>query len=279
MSKRTIRRAAILAALAAITALTSMAGAASAATVTYSSTTAFAVPNNPGIAGIDQVVNVPAGLTPVQEVEVPMAPSFPAGGGADLSYKLRSPDNTEMFVALSPCPFSPNTTSFTLSDDAPDRVGQIPFCNNQQNGGTGHTDDPDGKKLSIYDGKPSGGNWVLNVRDLGLNATQGTLNSWGVKITHAPLTIAGKGKKQRVKKSAKVQLTCNADCTVTGGGDAKGRSYELDQNEAGQVAFPIKRKALKRVADGGKLKLKLTVSDAIGDTVTKQVKVKVKVRG
>jgi Rieske Fe-S protein len=86
MSKRTIRRAAILAALAAITALTSMAGAASAATVTYSSTTAFAVPNNTGIAGIDQVVNVPAGLTPVQKVEVPMAPAFPAGGGADLSY-------------------------------------------------------------------------------------------------------------------------------------------------------------------------------------------------
>jgi hypothetical protein len=274
-SNSTLRRVGMLAALVAVTASASLAGAANAATVTYSNTNAFSVPNNTGIAGIDLVVNVPTGLPPVAKVEVPMAPSFPAGGGADLSYKLRSPSNTEMFVALSPCPFSPNTTNFTLSDDATDRVGQVPFCNNQQNGGTGHTDDPDGKKLSIYQGQPSGGNWVLNVRDIGLNATQGTLNSWGVKITHEALSITGLARRQAVKRKAKVSLTCNANCSVQSGGDAKGRTYTLDQGEATKVAIPIKGRALDRVADGGKLKLKLTVTDATGETVTKKVKVKV----
>lgn len=275
MSKKTIRRVGMLTALAAVSAFASFAGAANAATVTYSSTNAFSVPNNTGIAGVDLVVNVPAGLPPVEKVEVPMAPSFPAGGGADLSYKLRSPSNTSMFVALSPCPLSPNTTNFTLTDDAPDRVGQVPFCNNRQNGGTGHTDDPDGTKLSIYKGEPSGGNWVLNVRDIGLNATQGTLNSWGVKITHEPLSLTGLAKRQTVKRKAKVMLTCNANCSVRSGGDAKGRAYTLDQGEATKVAIPIKGRALDRVADGGKLKLKLAVTGATGETVTKKVNVKV----
>ena len=204
-----------------------------------------------------------------------MAPSFPTGGGADLSYKLRDPSGTEMFVMLSPCPFSTNASNFTISDDAPNQVGQVTFCNNLQSGGSGHPDDPDGKKLAIFQGKPSGGNWVLNVRDIGLNATQGTLNSWGVKITHEALSIAAKAKKQAVKRNAKVKLTCNADCSVKGGGDAKARTFDLDQDEATRVAIPVKGKALNRVADGGRLKLKLTVTDATGETVAKKIKVKV----
>jgi hypothetical protein len=275
ISKSTIHRIALLTALAAATAFISIAGAASAATVTYSNTTAFSVPNNTGIAGVDLKVNVPAGLPPVQKAEVQMAPSFPTGGGADLSYKLRDPSGTEMFVMLSPCPFSSNASNFTISDDATYPVGQVTFCNNLQSGGSGLPDDPDGKKLAIFQGKPSGGDWVLNVRDIGLNTTQGTLRSWAVKLTHEPLAIVGKAKRQRVKRKAKVMLTCNADCSVTAGGDAKGRTYQLDQDEATRVGFPIKGKALNRVADGGKLKLKLTVTDATGETVVKKVKVKV----
>lgn len=273
MATATIRRMVISAALA-VTAVAGIPAAASAATVTYTNATAFSVPNNTGIAGIDLVVSVPTGRPDVQKIEVPMRPSFPAGGGGDVSYKLRAPDATEMFVMLNGCPAFPNTSDFTISDEAAFPVGVINFCVAEPNGGTGRPDDPDGKKLSIFNGRPSGGVWALNVRDIGLNATQGTLNSWGVKITHEPLTITGKGKKQRIKKSAKVKLTCNADCTVTGGGDATGRSFELDQNETDQVAFPLKRKALKRVADGGKLKLKLNVTDEIGDVVKTTVKVK-----
>jgi hypothetical protein len=265
----------MLTALAVATAFASFAGAANAATVTYSNTTAFPVPNNTGIAGVDLKVNVPAGLPPVQKAEVQMAPSFPSGGGADLSYKLRDPSGAEMFVMLSPCPFSSNASNFTISDDAQYPVGQVTFCNNLQSGGSGLPDDPDGKKLAIFQGKPSGGDWVLNVRDIGLNATQGTLRSWAVKLTHAPLAIVGNAKRQRVKRNAKVKLTCNADCSVRAAGDAKARTFQLDQDETTRVAVPVKGKALDRVADGGKLKLKLTVTDATGETVTKRIKVKV----
>lgn len=277
-TRKSFRRMLATAALAAA-AVATLPAAASAATVSYTNAAPLAVPNNTGIAGIDLTVAVPAGLPPVEKAEVQMAPSFPAGGGADLSYKLRDPSGTEMFVMLSPCPFSTNASNFTISDDAQFQVGQVTFCNNLQSGGSGHPDDPDGKKLAIFQGKPSGGNWILNVRDLGLNATQGTLKSWSVKLTHAPLSLTTSARKQKakkVKKGAKVTLSCNADCSITGGGDAKGGTFQLGQDQTQQLTVPVKRKSLKRVADGGKLKLQLTATDATGETVTKQVKVKVK---
>jgi hypothetical protein len=260
--------------ITAVASFAALAGTASAATVTYTNNTPLAVPDNTGLNGIDTLVTVPAGRTPVQSIQMTgVRPSFPAGG-ADVSYKLKAPNGTEMFPMLTGCSVFPNTTSFAIRDGAALEVGTFNFCNTQLNGGEGDPNDPNGKTFADFVGTPTPGNWIFNVRDLGLNATQGFLNGWSIQITHQPFVATVTAKKQRLRKRVTFTAECNADCTVSKGADVKGQPDSLNQGNAEVLSAKLKPKARKRLADKGKAKLKLVFDDGYGDTYTKTMRVK-----
>lgn len=258
-------------------ALTGLAASAQAATVTYRNDNAFSVPNNTGINGIKSTISIPAGRTPVQKIEVPSVKPFWSSGGTDFEMRLMDPTGAEMSLMVIGCPSMPSTTNFTITDSASEvATSTLSFCNNQLNGGQGRPEDPMSRTLAFFNGKASGGDWVLTVRDAGIQAGGGTFNGWGLRVEHAPLVPALTAKKQKLGKRLTFRASCNADCSLTTGGDTKAKTVQLDQDEPQLLKAKLKSKARKRLAERGKAKLKVTVDDGYGDVVTKSVKVKLK---
>jgi hypothetical protein len=270
-------RGILISAAIAAAAGASLPAAAGAATVEYRNDTPVNVPNNTGIAGVTSTLAIPAGRTPVQSIEVPGVKPFWSSGGTDLELRLKDPSGTEMNLMVIGCPAMPNTTNFTITDSASVLVDStVAFCNNELNGGSGKPNDPMAKTLAFFNGKPSSGNWTLAIRDTGIQAGGGILNGWGLRITHAPFVPTITAKKQKLGKSVKFTAACNADCTLTTGGDAKAKTEQLNQDNSELLSAKLKKKARKRLAKRGKAKLKVSVDDGYGDVVTKTVKVKFK---
>jgi len=271
----TSRRLALVGALTLST--FALAGSALAATVTYRNDNSLSVPNNTGINGVGTSINVPAGRTPVQSIEAPGIKPFWTSGGTDMSLRLVGPGNDQMFLMTIGCPSMPNTTNFTITDAASVVADDtVMFCNNQLNGGSGRPNDPDAKTMSFFSGKPASGTWTLFVRDAGVSGTGGTLNGWGLQITHAPFQLTGSANKQKLKSSLLITAQCNANCSLQTGKDAKPTSFTLTQEHSELLKVGLTKKARKRLAEKGKAKIGLTADDGYGDTTSTTVKVKLK---
>jgi hypothetical protein len=257
-----------------------LAGTASAATVSYTNHTSINVPNNSGIDGIPDTVQVPAGRTPVQSVEVSNAQPIWSSGGTDFEMWLNDPSGTRLDLMTIGCPTMNPGTHFAVRDGAAVFADDtIAFCNNQLNGGEGKPNDPGGGTFaSKYNGKPSSGTWTLFLRDAGINGTSGVFNDWTLTIVHAPFALTASANKQKLKKTLLVNASCNANCSLsTTGGDAAPSTFSLLQGQSQQLSVPLTKKARKRLRKKGKASIALNADDGYGDppaatTVTVKLK-------
>jgi hypothetical protein len=245
---------------------------AMAGTADYASTGTFGVPNNTGQAGVPSQVFVPPGRTPVQSLQLTkVMPSYGAGGGTDLQFRLKAPSGTEITVlANSNCTTWPNTSAFTVSDSATNEVGSTAFCTALQGNPTGTSGKPN-QPLSTFNGQSSAGVWTVTVVDIGLNNTfNGTWNGWTLQINHANPTVTGSDAGLKVKKKFAIKATCDANCTVKTGGAAAATTTKLAANSPGLIIAPATKKAQKK----GKGQVTLTATDETGGTATTTVNAK-----
>jgi hypothetical protein len=193
-------------------------------------------------------------------------PSFPAGGGGDLQFRLQSPGGTSiMALANSNCTTFPNTSDFTVTDSAANEVGSTAFCAALPTG-AGKPNQP----LSTFNGQPSGGTWTVTVVDIGISLTQGTWNGWTLQINHANPTVTGADAGLKLKKKFALTVSCNANCSVTTGGAAGKTTAKLAANSPGTIIAPASKKAQKK----GKGQVTLTATDETGGTATTTVNAK-----
>jgi hypothetical protein len=273
---RTTRKLALGAALAL--GLVAVTGTASAATVSYTNHTTINVPNNSGIAGIPDTVQVPAGRTPVQSVEVSNAQPIWSSGGTDFEMWLVDPSGTRLDLMTIGCPVMNPGTHFAVRDSALIPADDtIAFCNNELNGGQGKPNDPGGGTFaSKYNGKPSSGTWTLFLRDAGIQPSAGVFNDWTLTITHAPFVLTATANKQKLRKNLLVNASCNANCSLSTGGDASLATFSLQQDKAQQLSVKLTKTARKRLATKGKAMIALSADDGYGDKTSTTVKVKLK---
>jgi hypothetical protein len=275
MIKRTAGTKATLALGLATAALFALGGSALGATVTYTSTD---VPQNVSENDTDtSTLALPQGLPPATDIDIVGIGLAAASNSADQSLALTNPAGLNRFVVLLGCSSYPGGTNFNLDQQAPGNpFGGAGTC---PAGTTGQTYKPStsaGSATPLTDLLgPTGGTWTMTYDDAGALGSGGTLSSWGLRVTYQPLTLAASGKKQRVKKRVRIKATCNTDCSLAFGGDAKGAPIPLGPNATQKLSVKVKGKALARVEDGGKLKVKLTATNTLGESVKQTVKVKV----
>jgi hypothetical protein len=272
MTRRFSMSKLLIAAAAGGTALLASSGSALAGTASYSSTGTFGVPNNTGQAGIPSQVFVPPGRTPVASLQMTkVMPSYGAGGGGDLQFRLKSPSGSEITVlANSNCATYPNTSAFTVSDTATSEVGSLAFCTALLANPTGASGRPN-QPLSTFNGQPSGGVWTATVVDIGANNTfNGSWNGWTLQINHANPTVQGSPAPFKIKKKFAINATCNTDCTVTTGGAAAATTVRLAANSPGTIVVQATKKAQKK----GKGAVTLSATDVTGGTATTTVNAK-----
>jgi hypothetical protein len=230
------------------------------------------VPNNTGQAGIPSQVFVPPGRTAVQSLQLTkVAPSYGAGGGLDLQFRLKSPSGTEISVlANSNCSMWPNTSAFTVTDTATNEVGSTAFCNALLANPTGTSGKPN-QPLSTFNGQPSGGVWTVTVVDLGVNNTfNGSWNGWNLQITHANPTLKADPAPFKIKKKFAISAVCDANCTVFTSGAAGATTTKLAADSPTTIVAPANKKAQKK----GKGVVTLTAADETGGTATATVNAK-----
>jgi len=193
-------------------------------------------------------------------------PSFGGGGGQDLELRLKSPSGTEIPVLSIGCTTYPNTSAFTISDNAATSIDTAAFCSTQLPAGSGKPTQP----LSTFNGQASGGTWTVTVVDIGISPTLGTWNGWTLQINHANPTITGSDAGLKVKKKFAIKATCDANCTVKTGGAAAATTTKLAANSPGLIIAPATKKAQKK----GKGQVTLTATDETGGTATASVNAK-----
>ncbi len=101
----------------------------------------------------------------------------------DLSFTLRHPDGTTLNIIDQRCS-NQDDFNVTLDDDGTSIINICPY----NNGGTFKPDNA----LSVFNGKPSNGNWILTVTD-NFGGDGGNLNGWSLAICRAapPCSITG----------------------------------------------------------------------------------------
>lgn len=269
-SKRIATAVASLTALGAL----GLASSASAGVAEYSTTSTFGVPNNTGQSGLPSETFVPPGRTTVQKVELVAKPSYGGGGGADLEARLQGPTGTVVRLFANACAVWPNTSAFTISDDATTPITSPAFCTNQLPTGTGKPTDP----LSAFNGQASAGAWTVVVVDAGANnVTNGSWNGWTLRLTHAAPTVKGSAAKQTLGKTQLLSVTPDADGKVTVGGAAvAGTPVTVSANAVATIPFTVTKKVKKKVKKKGKATANVTVTlnDQTNGTATATVPVK-----
>jgi subtilisin-like proprotein convertase family protein len=261
-----------IAAAVGVTGLLAVTGSAFAGTADYASTATFGVPNNTGQSGIPSQVFVPPGRTAVQSLQLTkVAPSYGAGGGLDLQFRLKSPSGSEILVlANSNCTTWPNTSAFTVTDGATNEVGSPAFCSALQANPTGTSGKPN-QPLSTFNGQPSAGVWTVTVVDIGLNNTfNGSWNGWNLQINHANPTLKADPAPFKIKKKFAISAVCDANCTVNTSGAAGSTTTKLAANSPTTIVAPANKKAQKK----GKGVVTLTATDETGGTATTTVNAK-----
>lgn len=248
-------------------------GAAPGATVTYrNDTTTFAQVNFPPLPREVSVITVPAGRPPVAKVELPgVKVSAPNPGGSDVDMELIGPAGTSPPLNLydgSLC----NTFSEGFPINFTDSGAPMALANCD-----GDRKPLDPRTLALYNGGPSSGTWTMSVYDTVNGAPNWSFHGWGLTITHAPLVLNASASKQKIrKKRIALKATCTGNCSVATAGDAKASTAALSQDQAATLKPKLARKALKRLSDGGKAKVKLTATNDIGDSVTRTLAIKIK---
>ncbi len=186
-----------------------------------------------------------------------------------------------MYLVTVGCPNMPGGTHFTLDDGAPlfaDGSGAhgTAFCSTQLENGIGKPHDfNEGSLLGTFAGKPSAGLWTLHVRDAGLLSGGGTFNGWDLRITHDPLTVRTSTERQKKPgKSTKIKVKCNADCTLTAGGAANTKVFELLQGQLRAIRIKLTEKGRSRLEDRGAAKVTLDATTVYGDSHREVVKLK-----
>jgi len=261
----------LLAAAVSTGALLASTGNAFAGNASYTSTGTFGVPNNTGQAGVPSQVFVPPGRTPVQSVQLTQVkPSFGGGGGQDLQLRLKSPSGTEIHVINIGCTTYPNTSAFTISDNAALSVDTPAFCTALGGAPTSTSGKPS-EPLSTFSGQPSGGTWTVTVVDVGVSGTLGSWNGWTLQINHANPTLQATKAPFKAKGKFALSVTCDANCSVTTGGAAKPTTTQVAQNAPSIIVADASKKARKK----GKGSVTLTATDQTGGTATATVNAKV----
>jgi Proprotein convertase P-domain len=246
---------------------------ASAGVATYNSTAPLHVGDDNAPNGANSIITVPPGRTAVQSVEIV---NFRVDWGAsaqEMRADLFGPDGTTMNLFTEGCfdyepkdvwGFSDASPTLTWNDKDDARC-DLP----------GGTLRPLGQ-LSVFSGKASAGAWRLRAIDNGVQFTnQGDIDSWAVRITHAPPVLTAVAPKSAdIDGKLKVFATANAN----GGAAAGAGTVNLNAGQQVAVPFKISKKTRKKVAKKGKAQVKVNVSftDDTGGTANAVVPVKVK---
>ena len=175
------------------------------------------------------------------------------------------------------CPTFPNTTDFTLDQQAvTDPFSTGATCTPPITG----TFRPSNSVASMtpltdLNGRASGP-WAMTFDDGGVGGDN-TFNGWGLRITHAPLTItASAAASQPLGKTLTFKASCNANCDLTTGGDASAQTFKLVADHSESLEAPVSAAARARLLPaGGVATLALTATDDIGDTTTRTISVPV----
>jgi hypothetical protein len=265
--------------LIGISGLACFASSAAAGAADYTTTAGFTIPNNTGINGIPSSVFVPPGRTAVQKVELTeLQPTFTAGGGTDLELRLQSPTATELTLFGTGCATFPNTTNFSMNDEASELAGSAGFCATEVVGGAGRPNNVDTETFSIFNGATSSGVWTLIVRDVGLQAPTGIWKGWNLRITHAPPVLTAKAARQRLARTLTLRAGCNAECSLRIGGAARPRTERLAPNSPTLLAVSLKKKVARKIRrrGRGRARVRLTATDPTGGTATRIVRIRLR---
>ena len=144
--------------------------------VTYTSTGTTSIPdgiapNTPGAIS-SSIINVPANYT-ISDINVGLNIAHPYIG--DLKLTLRHPDNTAVELINRTC----NNNRFSgINATADDNGGSI-ICSGPVVGSFSPI-----QLLSTLNGKPSNGNWKLDLQDF-YDGDAGTLISWSVEVCYS----------------------------------------------------------------------------------------------
>jgi hypothetical protein len=261
--------------LGAVVAALGLAATAQAGVVTYTSTD---VPKafDDGQT-VTSSLTVPPGRPPATDVEVAPLQAFTPIGSGDRAIFLRGPNNLTSLLIPSGC------NSFNVNATFDDSAANPWDTNGSCSAPAGTVLKPTTPLSALL--SPSEGTWTMTASDPGnlLQAGPGSISGWSLRVTHAEATAPGgleldvSAAKQRLKKGkVKLTVSCNVNCTITSGKDAKARSLSLSAGQSERVKLPLRRKARKRLDDGGKAKLALTATDETGGTDTDKLKVKIR---
>jgi hypothetical protein len=268
-----------LATIAAIAGCLALAPSALAGTATYNSTAPMHVFDD---SVSTSTVTVPPGRTAVQSVEVTnFRVDWPASG-QEMSTQLVGPDGNSLFLFTEGCFTYDEQDVWVFSDSgaqtAPNDKDD-PKCDLP--GGTFRPTDvfPTFKKLAIFAGTPASGTWTLRATDNGVAFTnQGTIESWAVRIVHAPPTLAATAPAAGKVASLAINATSDANGTVTTGGGAVPATVPLTANAPRQIAFTPTRAVRKKLKKKGKARANVTLAftDETGGTASATVAFTVK---
>jgi hypothetical protein len=271
-----------LAAIAAVAACLALAPSALAGTAIYNSTGPLHVSDDNGPDGDTSTITVPPGRTAVQSVEVTNFRVFWPASAQEMSTQLVGPDGSSLFLFTTGCFSYDDADIWVFSDSgaqtAPNSKND-PKCDLP--GGTFRPTDifPTFKKLSIFSGKPATGTWTLRAIDNGAQFTnQGTIESWAVRIAHAPPTLTATAPASGKAASIAISATSNANGSVTTGGGAVPTTMPLAANVPKQIAFSPTKAIRKRVKKKGKARASVTLAftDETGGTASTVVSFTVK---
>lgn len=271
-----------LTAVAVIAACLTSAPSALAGVATYNSTGPLFVPDDTGPGGVTSTITVPPGRTAIQSVEVSNFRIDWAASSQELSTQFVGPDGTSLFLFTEGCfsydeedvwVFSDSGTQ-TAPNDKNDQKCNLP-------GGTFRPTDifPTFKKLSIFSGKPAAGVWTLRAIDNGTAFTnQGTIESWAVRIVHAPPTLTATAPTVGKLADLGITATSNANGSVRTGGGSVPATVPLTANVPTRIGFspiqPIRRKLKKKGKASANVTLAFT--DETGGTANATVSFTVK---
>jgi hypothetical protein len=254
---RWIRALRLPVALAVVAAITLGAtGAASGAVFIYA---AGGLPQTIGEGGTTTTtVTVPPGFGPAVDVDVFRLGLTAAADASDQTVGLANPAGLQRLVVNSGCTAYPGGTSFDLDQQAQTSpFGGTGTC--PAGTGTYRPSNSPASSTPLTDLLgPSAGSWALTYSDAGAAGAGGTLGSWGLRMTHAPIKLTAKRRKrQAVGKGARIKVRCNLDCTLSIGGDAKRLVVQLQEGIARKLDLAIKAVDLRRTRDGGEVRIAL----------------------
>jgi hypothetical protein len=268
--------------LAALTVAAALAAAPSAiaGTATYDSTGPLFVPDETGPAGVTSSITVPPGRTAVQSVEVT---NFRINWGAsaqELSTQFIGPDGSSLFLFTQGCLSYDAADIWRFSDSgaqtAPNSKND-PKCDLP--GGTFRPADPSFKPLSIFSGQPASGTWKLRAVDNGVQFTnQGTIQSWAVRIIHAPPTLTATAPPSlNLNAPLAVAAQSNANGTVAMSGDIAPSTAALAANVPTPLPFAVSAPVSELIRNNGtaRVNINLAFTDETGGTAASSVSVEV----